>query len=789
MQQGLTPSVPEKRLSTQIALIASTLTVLFILAIGGVSYYITRIHIIEGIQKTLDNNASLLAGKLSSSLSSVANTLSALTQNTLIINSLMDSLTRNTSLEPFLEDFSTINDMPVDIALTDFEGNAVAGTRSVVDLTSMWVTPVLEAGVPFISIEKHSSGVYLLLAEPVFYSGTESPEGALINKIDLTHLIDNLNALGGSGIVRLLQHGKPVMQDVSTAQDIQQLADPALTKVHLLDLPGIFSHLGLAIEVRAPQEILSQPLNRLAIIYILFGLVLLAIVIILSFLAGGLLTRPLRELEQVAASVVASGSYDHRFNVSSYTELTRLGQTFNQMLERLGAANKQVTILANQDVLTGLANRALFQTNLRIGLLDAQRSSGLLGILLLDLDKFKDINDTMGHPVGDELLKQVSNRLRKLIRATDTVARLGGDEFAIIASHLTKADDAGIFGQAIIDSVAKPFKIYEHHIHISASIGIVIYPDDGDDPDQLLSNADMALYKAKEEGRGNFQFYDPLLNTTAQKRKLMEASIRTGLEKSAFCLHYQPKIDLKSGKIVGVEALIRWQGKHGLVYPSEFIPVAEDCGLILPLGEWIMREACLQKLVWDKSGLQPFTVAVNLSAVQLRQDDCIERLLQVIKETGIDPTGLQIEITESALMDKMETIARRLSYFQELGVGLAIDDFGTGYSSLSNLKQLSIDVLKIDQSFIRDIEIDANDAAITRAVVQLGRSLDMIVVAEGVETNEQLDFLRLEGCHQTQGFLHSPALSGPELAAWAETNSSFDNLDLKLATASEVTHK
>jgi diguanylate cyclase (GGDEF)-like protein len=764
--------VSEDRLSTRIAIVASTLTVLFVLMLGGSSYYVTRVQMTEGINNALKNTASLLASRLDSSLGSTANTLSSLKQSPLVMMSLMDSLTRTTSLEPYLQDFFSINGIPVEISLTDSNGNIVAGSRSAVKLNSKWSKPVLEEGVSFVSIEERSTSLYLLFAEPVFYINDLSPEGALVSKIDLTYLLEDLNTINGAEEIYLLHRGRPILQNDARENSMGH-SSSLLTHVASLRLPGLFADLDLAVEVRAPEETLTQPLNRLSLIYILLGIATLAVVVVLSILAGTYLAWPLRELEKVASNVVASGSFDHRFKGSGYTEVTLLGQTFNQMLESLGSAHKQVMSMANRDVLTGLANRALFQTRLRAGIRDARRSHQVTGILILDLDKFKDINDTMGHPVGDELLKQVSNRLSKQTRATDTVARLGGDEFAIIATHLSKADDAGILGQTIITSMTtRPFKVFDYEIHVSTSIGIAICPTDGNDPDRLLSNADMALYKAKAEGRGNTQFYDAELNTTAQKKKHMESCIRKALEQSDFCLHYQPKVDLQTGRIAGVEALVRLQGENGLIYPGEFIQIAEDSGLIVPLGEWILREACLQKIIWEESGLPPFSVAVNLSAVQLRQDHYIERLIQVIKDTGIDPASLQIEITESALIDDMETIGRRLGYFQEMGISLAIDDIGTGYSSLSNLKLLSVDVLKIDQSFIRDIEIDANDAAITRAIVQLGRSLDLIVVAEGVEFKAQEVFLQLQGCHQSQGFLHSRALSGPELADWVRKKGS-----------------
>ena len=753
----------ETRLETRIALAASTLTLLFVLVVGGTSYLLTRSQITEGIENALDNQASLFAGRLSSGLSSVVNTLSQLRQNALILNSLIDSLARDTSLEPFLADFSTVNGVPVDIVLTDFEGQTVAGSRAVAEMTSSWVQPVLEGARPYVSIERDAFGVYLLVAEPVFYTRTLSPEGALIHRIELSRLVEGFSAAGGGEPVRLLQDGKPILDDAPAPAPGRML-----TRVRALELPALLAPLRLAVEVRSSPDIVSRPLDELSLVYVFLGLGLLAAVVSLSIVAARRIARPLHELEQLAATVVASGSFDHRFEGGGYTEVSRLGETFNQMLESLGAAHRQLEQLAHHDALTGLANRALFQSRLRAHLLDAQRAPGPLGILLLDVDNFKDINDTLGHPVGDELLKQVATRLSELVRSTDTVARLGGDEFALVGTHFREADDAAILAQKIVDAAAEPFQIFEHDIHVSVSIGIAICPTDGDEPDQLLRNADLALYKAKGEGRGHFQFFDPELNTAAQKRKRIEASIRVALADSAFCLHYQPKVDIQTGALVGVEALVRWQSADGLVCPQDFIAIAEDSRLIIPLGEWVLREACRQRFAWERAGLRPFGVAVNLSAVQLKHDEHIRRLIRVIEETDVDPRGLEIEITESALMERTETIARRLGRFRELGVRLAIDDIGTGHSSLANLKRMSVDVLKIDRSFVRDIEVDADDAAITKAIIQLGRSLDLTVVAEGVETAGQADFLRRLGCRQAQGLLYSPALDAVALVDWIE---------------------
>ena len=752
-------------LSTRIALVASTLTVLFVLIIGSTSFFLTRAQINQGIQSSLDNHAALLANRLSTVLSSVYTTLSDLRQNALILNSLMDRMTRDTTLEPFLADFSTVNGIPVKITLTDFEGVAVAGSRSLATLDFDWKHAVLEQARSVVSLEEHDDVVYLVIAEPVFYVGTQSPEGALIHQLDLSQLFSLFNDLDEPQPVTLLHQGEVVELQPGSLLAREQVGK-MLTRIQPLALPDLFSQLQLSIEISESLELANQPLRRLTLVYLLLGGGLLAGVVLLSILAAGHLARPLRELEEVAAEVVASGSFEHRFEGGGFFEVTRLGKTFNQMLESLGAAHSQLTLMANQDVLTGLSNRLVFNNNLQRDLNDLHRTRDILAVLLLDLDKFKNINDTLGHPVGDELLKQVAARLHRLVRGTDTVARLGGDEFALIGTHLHDTNDAAVLAQKIIASLGEPYRIAGQDIYVSASVGVAIYPGETDDAGQLLVHADMALYKAKQERRGNYQFFDPELNRKAQQRKQVEEDIRKALLESEFRLYYQPKIDLENNRVVGVEALIRWQGKHGMIYPDSFIPVAEESRLIIPLGEWIMREACRQKLAWQGTSFADLRIAINLSVVQLGHDDNVERLLKIIKTSGVDPGGLEIEITETVLMEHLEEIAARLAAFRELGVSLAIDDIGTGYSSLSNLKRLAVDVLKIDRSFVSDMDVDSDNAAITRAIIQLGRSLELGVVAEGVETIEQAEMLSQLGCSLSQGYLYSPALEVSELEAW-----------------------
>ena len=755
-------------LATRIALAASALTLLFVAAIGGVSFIVTRAQISQGVRDGLSHQTALLASRLSTTLNSVATTLSELKQNALVLNALMDSYTRRTSLDPFLEGFSTVNGVPVEITLTDFEGHPVAGAAGIASDSDRWKVGVLEQGQPYVTVEERAGRATLLVAEPIFYVGTLSPEGALVHRIDLTRLVGNSAPEAADGSVQLLYDGRPILGQDEAGGGSTASAQ-SLTQTKPLELHAMLAPLRLAVRLRADPALIRGPLGQLTMIYLLIGLAVLVGAVLFSALAARRLARPLRELEQVAASVVASGSVDHRFEVGDFAEVARLGQTFNLMLERLGAAQKQLARLAHHDALTGLANRIRFHDQLSAALADVQRSRDTIGVLLLDLDNFKDVNDTLGHPVGDELLKQVAGRLRDLVRTTDTVARLGGDEFAVIATHLSDSAAAAVLGRKMVDAISESFELAEHDIYVSASVGIAVCPSDGDSSEQLLKNADLALYKAKQEGRCNFQFFDQELNDAAQTRKQVEASIRAAIDESAFRLHYQPRIEIDSGRVAGVEALVRWRSAERMVYPDAFVPVAEESRLIVPLGEWILRTACEQKRAWDRQGLQPFTMAVNLSAIQLGRDDYVERLLAVIAESGVDPTGLEIEITESALMERVDAIAERLARFHALGVRLAIDDIGTGYSSLVNLKRLAVDVLKIDRSFIRDLEVDPDDAAITRAIIQLGNSLDLTVVAEGVEKPGQEVFLRQHGCHQAQGFLYARALPADELEAWVRS--------------------
>ena len=427
----------------------------------------------------------------------------------------------------------------------------------------------------------------------------------------------------------------------------------------------------------------------------------------------------------------------------------------------------RLAALAEYDPLTGLANRALFQKRLDGAIALAKRLDSHFALLLLDLDRFKDVNDTLGHPEGDRLLTQVAARLTEGARETDTVARLGGDEFAIIASPLSQPSDGAIIAQKILDTVSVSYELGNHAVFTGTSIGISIYPTDADDTATLLKFADIALYHAKDTGRGTYQFFDEEMNARVQFCNAIEGELRQAIEREEFVLHYQPKIDVFNGDVVGVEALIRWNHpERGLMAPGEFIPVAEATGLIVPLGEWVLEAACAQAVAWRESGMPMIPVAVNVSPVQFKRGTIVDTVVKVIERTGIDPAALELEITESLIMEDVDATMRLLDELHRLRVSLAIDDFGTGYSSLAFLKRFPVNKLKIDRSFIRDIAHDPDDAAITRAIINLGESLNLDVIAEGVESEEQLAFLRLQRCREIQGFLISKPLPADAFVEW-----------------------
>lgn len=424
---------------------------------------------------------------------------------------------------------------------------------------------------------------------------------------------------------------------------------------------------------------------------------------------------------------------------------------------------------AQHDFLTGLPNRMLLNDRIRQAMALAPRHQKQVAVLFLDLDGFKHINDSLGHPIGDELLQSVAGRLVDCVRASDTVSRLGGDEFVVLLSEAEKWADAAIVSRRMLESVAKPHSIGEGEIHVTTSIGVSVFPDDGGDAETLIKNADTAMYQAKENGRHSFQFFKPAMNVRAVERQSLEESMRGALKRQEFVLYYQPKIDIRTNSITGTEALIRWMHPtRGIIPPDQFIPIAEDCGLILPIDKWVLREACEQARKWVEAGLPPLTMAVNVSGMELRDENFLEGVISILQDTVLDPGSLELELTESVLMKHADEAATILHSLCDRGVHIALDDFGTGYSGLSYLRRFPIDTLKIDRSFISEIGASKGDTSIVKAVINMARSLDLRVSAEGVETQEQLAFLRGNECDEAQGYYFSRPVPAQQLAGLLE---------------------
>jgi len=443
---------------------------------------------------------------------------------------------------------------------------------------------------------------------------------------------------------------------------------------------------------------------------------------------------------------------------------------WGQDVTEVRRAESEARRIVHHDSLTGLPNRNLFLDRLEQIVRQARRAKVMAAVHLVDLDYFKEVNDTIGHATGDELLKAVAERLRRIVRDTDTIARLGADEFAVIQGDLKESEGADTLAQKILDGFKKPLPVNGRDLDASVTVGVSLYPYDGEDPQQILRNADLALFHAKSDSRGGYRFFVSKMNETVQRRRAIEQDLRVALERQEFALYYQPKLSLKTCHIGGMESLIRWRHpEHGFLSPAEFIPVAERSRLIVPIGEWALFEACRRARAWQDSGMAKMKVEVNLSAVQFREKTLVETIKWVLDAIELEPECLELEITETVAMSDIEDTVQVFKNLADLGVSLSIDDFGTGYSSLSYLKRFPVKRIKIDKAFVSDIGTEHNPGAIARAVTTLGHSFGMEITAEGVETEQQLSFLLDIGCDEVQGYLFSRPLNSDDFRSFVDT--------------------
>jgi diguanylate cyclase (GGDEF)-like protein len=554
--------------------------------------------------------------------------------------------------------------------------------------------------------------------------------------------------------------------------------------------------------------------DRLALFFGIVVIVLLGSLLVafaLNERMQYIITAPLLRLSAIARQISIERNYSLRATGDSRDELGTLTNDFNTMLDEIEMRDKQLKQTqgeledrvvkrtreleitnkklasakqqaesvamrmqhqAQHDALTGLPNRSLLNDRIQIELSHARREETTLAVLFLDLDRFKIINDSLGHATGDQLLCVVARRLKKCLREGDTVARLGGDEFMVLLPRISTVADAGQIGNKIIDELARPVSCNGHKLHITTSVGISIYPYDGSDANTLVKNADISMYRAKELGRNKTVYFTSEMNAGSRKQLVLETNLRNALDKNEFKLRYQPKIDISSNRIVGVEALLRWDSPGiGFISPREFIPLAEESGLIVPIGEWVLRQSLAQLKEWHMAGYDDMTIAINLSAAQISKPGFEDILENALLESGTDPARTELEITEHAAMKNIETATTTLNRLKKMGVGIAMDDFGTGYSSLSYLRRLPIDTVKLDRSFVHEIPDNNGDVLIAQAIIAMTKSLNMELVVEGIDNERQLEFFKQQGCRLVQGFLFSKPVGADRILAMLQAQA------------------
>jgi len=570
-----------------------------------------------------------------------------------------------------------------------------------------------------------------------------SRDRTLISHPDRSRLMEQLPAGASPGIDQALTAGRFAGEVVTTR------GVPALMIVDTMKTTGWL--VGMVL----PLQEAYAPITAMRAQGFTLLVVLLLVLPLLVWFGASYMMRPLLLLRDHIRAMARSSQAHALIASDRRDEIGELARAFDGLTLARQAAEAELTFLAHHDPLTKLPNRLLLRDRFERATAEADRNNTRIAMLFLDLDNFKEVNDSLGHGVGDELLVCVVQRLQAALRKADTISREGGDEFAVLISGVKSISDVGHVAQTILDAMMHPFEINDHTLHASCSIGISVYPNDGEDFDTMRKNADTALYQAKDSGRRNYRFFAGHMNLDAQLRMQMQMDLRRALKKQEFELFYQPQISLRSAHVVGVEALIRWRRNGELVPPSEFIPIAEQNGLIIPISEWVIGEACRQGAEWRRQGLTSLVIAVNLSALQFKHGNITDTVRLALENSGLPPEALELELTESILLQDMDAAMNTLHELKALGVHLSIDDFGTGYSSLSYLKRLPVDRLKIDRSFVGDVVRDADAAAIVKAIIQLGHTLQLEVTAEGVETGGQYDFLKESGCDEAQGYLFS----------------------------------
>lgn len=728
-----------------LALLANVLAVAFLV----------REQVTETTQVLMQSQADLIQEQVEQRLQYLLENSELLSSNQLMVNALTDSEGLKTYLPPLIENFLKGKDV-LALNIVDYAGNAIFQTQD--NLPHYNDSRALRRALAYreTTLRLRDDDHQVEVLSPIEYYRTT--QGAVQVVFDLKAIVDRVHGITDARSLRLLHHGTEIYRH-------QFKPDQTYYTYTHQDKNSLFNDLGVEIELGLPSEVYYAPL--LSAIWPLLGLGSLFIVVsaLLARWSGQRIVAPILELNRRVKAAMAEREV-FCSPLGSHDELEDLAKAFD---ERTLALQYQ----AEHDALTELPNRVLFLDRLRQAVKTVLCTNNKLAVLFIDLDRFKEVNDSFGHDTGDALLQAVSDQIGKSLRSSDSVARLGGDEFAVLLSQVDHAESIIGIVDKILRLFREPFFLNHRQIYVSCSIGIVICPDNGVSADTLLRNADAAMYKAKAEGRHNYQFYTEDMTQRAVQRITLETSLRNALRNEELRLYYQVQVDMRNDQPVGLECLVRWQHPDsGMIMPDQFIPLAEETGLIVQIDRWVLLEALRQDQNWREAGLDCGVLSVNLSVVQLGQPDFIGFVEDAVRHHDIAPARLMFEITETAIMRSPEKVIAALHRLEALGFGLALDDFGTGLSSLSYLKQLPVDKLKIDRSFIRDIPGDEEDMRLTQAIIRMAKSLDLQLVAEGVETAEHVAFLVANGCFEAQGYRYhkpSPAAEVERLfrAAWA----------------------
>ena len=717
-----------------------TQVVISLLLIMAITLYFISNHLHTQIGEQLDFQSRVLAEKLEQRLNYLMENTALLTRNDLMINALTDVSGRERYLPPLVKNFIEGKDV-LSLSVVDFDGSSIFQTGDNIPgyNESTQLRAALAGNVTTIFISKVNNR--LTIFAPIEYYSTT--QGAVIVEFDLPAILRSNIPEDGVTAVRLF-HGKQLLFEHSYQEKVNYRHNDHSKALSV----SILEELDVYLDLAMPEEIYLQPVNEAISTFLLVGSLITLLSVFLASRTASKITAPILELYKRVRSA----------NQDSEVLCSPLGS--NDELEDLAKAFDERTLMlqyqAEHDTLTNLPNRVLFLDRLRQGIKKAERDNEKLAVLFVDLDRFKEVNDSYGHATGDELLQVVAMKTREVLRTSDSIARLGGDEFSIVLDGIEHEELLVDIVQKIMAVFKEPFLLEHNNFYVSCSVGIAVYPYNGKTPEELLKNADAAMYKAKDEGRNTYQFYTQDMTEKAFERVTLENQLRQAIVNNEFVVYFQPQYDIISNRIIGLEALIRWiHPEMGIVPPGRFIPLAEETGMIVEIDRQVMKMAMKQFTEWKQQGLVPGKLSMNLSMIQLNHEDFLDKVKITIFDAHVNTTDLVFEVTETQVMRNPERSIIMLKQLKKLGVGLAIDDFGTGHSSLSYLKRLPVDKVKIDQSFVRDIPFDNDDMELTSAIIALSKSLKLELIAEGVETTEQAEFLKENGCLQAQGYLYS----------------------------------